>query len=169
MRNKQRYLIPALIWCLIIMLAGIVLPTACSSIPTRQHSRLTTPITSTPTAIIYSENLLWYERYWSRESKRRYTNAILILSHGHDFNGQWTCDYGTGRILVEDLVNLTRKQYPIRRIVLVICNPGGYTLTLPNVSYSLKNIWLMPDRDVHPRSTMRPNVSGNIYEMQENQ
>jgi len=174
MRNKQRYLIPSMIWCLTLFLTVIVLPVACSSIPDwgiSQRPNLTKslPVVSS-NAVVYSEDLLWYERYWVRETHRRYPNALIIMAHGFNYQEEWWCEYtGLRLIRVTDLVKLTRKQYPVRRIVLVICNPGGYTLTLSNVSYSLENVWVMPDRAIHPRSTITPNSSGNIYEMQENQ
>lgn len=165
MRNKLKNAIWFLTCCMASFIVGLVAPTGCQTTP---------PVFNIPdeisdTAIIYSEDLIWYERMWSREARRRYPNAILLMSHGFDNNGEWWCDYtGLQWILVEDLVKLTREQYPVRRIVLVICNPGGYTLTLSNVSYPLEDIWLIPDRDMNSRSTVIPNASGNIYEMQEN-
>ena len=152
---------------MVSFIVGPAAPTACQS---TTASRINSPDLVSNTSIVYAEDLIWYEQYWSREVYRRYPNAIIIMSHGFDYNGQWWCDYTSlETILVEDLVALIREQYPVRRIVLVICNPGGYTLDLSNVSYSLENMWRMPDRDLSPRSFVKPGVSGNVYEMQENQ
>lgn len=141
--------------------------TGCTS--SKQHINIISTVNTT-TTLVYSESLYQYAPIWSKEAHRKYPNSIVILSHGNDIDGLWWCEYPDydGKRLVSELVDQIRFQYPLRRIVLVICNPGGYVLTTPNISYSLTNIWVVPDRELDIRSWIYPDTIGNIYEMQEN-
>ena len=163
MTNKLRQAVRITVWCMVSFIIGLAAPTACTSTPQITSDRFV----SGP-SIIYSEDLIWFERMWSREVRRLYPNAIIVMSHGHDKKDDWYCDYGLGDILVKTLVAQLREEYPIRRIVLMICNPGGYILDASNVTYSLENVWMIPDRALTDRSFFDPNAIGNVYEMQSN-
>lgn len=135
-----------------------------NTIPAVQATHVSLPI------LVYSETLRQYAPKWETEVYRRYPNSVLVLAHGNDMDGSWWCEYpdDDNRRLVSELIDQIRIQYPLRRIVLMICNPGGYKLDIPNISYALSNVWVIPDRELAIRSWLYPNTIGNIYEMQEN-
>lgn len=105
---------------------------------------------------------------WFEEAARRYDSAVLVFSHGNSLGGVWVCDHNEkGLVSVMAMVLEVRQTYPDHRIVLVICNPGHHNLDLPNVSYATEDVWIWPDRALHPRFDMSPETVGNIFEFKE--
>lgn len=78
-------------------------------------------------------------------------DAVIFLSHGHDANGVWVCEYGppyfyTLDAVVTDLRSKMGPRNAATPIVLLVCNPWGHDLTHDrNVWYAKHNIFLMPD------------------------
>ena len=89
---------------------------------------------------------------WVDEVHRRYNDAIIVDGHGGtefvDGKPVWhayTVLQPDG-IPVADLIASIRQREPWRRIVLLFCNPDGLPLEgVANVSYSLQNVWVVPD------------------------
>lgn len=106
--------------------------------------------------------------YWLKEVNERYRNAIVIEGHGNtkiiDGVPTW-CVYtvthpdGTP---VADVIENIRRYEPFRRIVILSCNPDGLRLDgIPNISYSLENVWVIPDDQLSvAQNTYRDAVYG---------
>lgn len=90
--------------------------------------------------------------YWLEEVNERYRNAIVIESHGNtkiiDGEPTWciyTVTHPDGTPVADVVANIRRHE-PLRRIVILSCNPDGLRLEgIPNISYSLENVWVVPD------------------------
>jgi len=117
-------------------------------------------------SLVYSPDLESFAPYWCTEAQRRYSNCIVVMAHGFDM-GEWWCQYGDSVIRVELLIHRLQGQYPGRRIVIVVCNPGGYDLQIPGVTHTLTSSWAMPDRAMLSRSYSHPRLVGNIFELDE--
>lgn len=106
-------------------------------------------------ALVYSESLTQYVDMWRAEVARRFPDAVLIVSHGNDIDGQWQfvpdmtfgpVDVPLAPIPVKDEVKRIQAKYPGRTIVIMSCNPGHYHLSLSNVAYALDSVWCVPDK-----------------------
>lgn len=119
--------------------------------------------------LVYSANVRPFVAAWTHEIARRYRGAVAVFAHGSSVNGEWYCEYPSesGQIRVQKLVDDLRYIYPMRTIVLVICN-FGHEILGRDIVYSLETIWLMPDRNLSVRSWPEPEFIGNIYEFTEN-
>lgn len=100
------------------------------------------------TLIVGSEDLGAFTGEWMDEVGRRYSDALVVFVHGDsDPRDQWyyrsRFDEDGGK--VEDMLRALRLSNPNRRIVLVCCNPGGYNVTIPGVTYAASNVWLVPN------------------------
>lgn len=85
--------------------------------------------------------------WWKEEVTKRYSDAVIVFCHGkEDYEGTWVTD-GTSapRETIEDMVTRTRATYPDRRLVLIVCNPGGDIIPHTNVTYALNNVWYYPN------------------------
>jgi len=117
---------------------------------------------------------------WLDEVNERYRNAIIIEGHGNtefiDGVPTW-CVYtvthpdGTP---VADVIQNIRRHEPYRRIVILSCNPDGLRLDgIPNISYSLQNVWVIPDDQLSivqnvDRDLRYGGGCGDIFEFVEN-
>lgn len=125
-------------------------------------------------AICCNVDLTLVRLYWTRETASRYTNCILVAAHGTEVDGQWmTQPDGQPLIPVRTLLTQIRDQYPHTRIVALICNPGHIRFDMAGVSYSINDVWVVPDRFLSPglvldRRTSGVTASGNIYDFVEN-
>lgn len=140
---------------------------ACAAYPT---VNLTVSLPPVPDIVVdvRSPDLAQFAWMWKEEVRRKYGTAIILMSHGTDVLGGWWCQNGRGGLMpIELAVEQLRGLYPVRRIVLVVCNPGGYDLHIPNVSHSMSDVWVVPDRNLTPRSLIEPDVVGSIYEFDE--
>ena len=139
--------------------------------------------------VLLSESMTPYVPLWREETSRRYPNAVVVFVHGDDQNGEWVVvpdviEPADGVLAlmgfehqvrpldprpVRQVINDVKARHPGRHVVLVTCNPGHYRLDdVEGVSYSLDNIWLMPDRYLHPRNQNDPDTDGSIFELIEN-
>lgn len=119
---------------------------------------------------VLSFDLMPFAKLWEAEVREQHPNAAIIMAHGqvHD-NGKWYLYPSVGDPLpVREAVLTLRAYYPDRRIVLVVCNPGGLRLPgLPRVSYALDNVWAVPDPETEGitiRDMLDPDVVGSIDE-----
>lgn len=103
---------------------------------------------------------------WKDEVARKYTDAVLIICHGTDYNGQWCfvpqrlvmtplgpmVQFGRP-VPVSEGIKLFRKKYGMRRLVLATCNPGHYRLSFLDgpVTYATDNVYVYTDRLVRSR------------------
>lgn len=139
--------------------------------------------------VLLSESIAPFVDMWRDEVSRRYSNAVVVFVHGDDRQGQWVVipdviEPADGLLAamgfheqvrhldarpIRQVINDVKARFPGRHIVMVTCNPGRYRLDdVDGVSYSLDNIWLVPDRYLHERTTMDPDTDGNVFELLEN-
>ncbi len=132
---------------------------------------------------------------WQNEVHRRFSNAVILVAHGQDINGEFYCfPNGTleGGIRVVDEIKVLQAEYAGRTICFLACNPQHIVLHgYPNVYYSSSETWVIPDRDVldagvseeqltakmqddeggpvapENRWAESPDVTGNVFEMLE--
>lgn len=124
------------------------------------------------TVLHYCEDLVWVQEEWVIETQRRYDKFVLVLCHGTELAGQWYATPDLSPPLpVRELVRDVRRRFPERRIVLIVCNPGGFILREPGVSFATTLVWTLPDSFVNPFANyMRDlphNYVGDINEFKE--
>lgn len=85
-------------------------------------------------------------RHWSPLIRAWYPGAVVVSAHGFDQWGRWCMRSGDGqRVWIETVLLTIRAQYPDRRIVVISCNPGGRVVDMPNVTYPMGDVWIVPD------------------------
>jgi len=101
---------------------------------------------------VYDPSLQVYAPMWQKEIDRRFDNAVGILVHGIDLDGEWYV--GTQRsadaplMKVQKLVAEVQAEYPDRTVVLLACNTGHLKLNMPGVYYAMASVWCVPDRAI---------------------
>jgi len=97
-----------------------------------------------------NEDLMPWVDEWQAEIAYRYEEFFLIMVHGETLYGEWHVfpDRG-GPVPVTALIARFRQRGVEGQIVLVVCNPGGHRLNVPDVSYATRNVWVVPDRYVN--------------------
>lgn len=116
----------------------------------------------------YSEGVPESIAYWEKEVSRRFPDAVIYVTHGGDFMGEWAAmDAEGGLERTVDVVHRLQVQYPGRIIVLIECNPGHYHLKIPGVYHALDSVWFVPDKEADNTQAGRHDHQedvGNIYE-----
>ena len=75
---------------------------------------------------------------------------VVFLSHGGSIGGRWVCEYGPPYIYTVEYVvaDIRRKLGPRNAdtpIVLIVCNPWGYSVSDDATWYAEHNVFLIPD------------------------
>ena len=111
--------------------------------------------------------------YWKEEVQRRYSDAVVIVTHGGDgADSEWTA-YPQRQPVehIDDLVDRIRAHHPYRRIVIIACNPMHQHLDRRFVSYALNNVWFYPDSiqdpDYPQNVVWNENFVGDIFDFVE--
>lgn len=135
------------------------------------------PIQQTALPVVcYSADVAEASYYWAHELQRRYKSddILLVIVHGTNVEGVWTAfpDGQPKGVPVSTLVQRLRLIHPMKRFVLICCNPGHSRLEESGVTYSLDDVWVRPDNAVGFFSNMirdaKENDCGSIWEFVEN-
>lgn len=106
--------------------------------------------------VVYAPDVAFHAGFWREEINKVYPDAVVVFAHGTDFGDRWYVWIDEGSVApVEQVVIRLRRTYPTSRIVLIVCNPGGYTLDAPGVSYAKDNVWVSPDQVVGSLNILR--------------
>lgn len=126
------------------------------------------------TILAGSADIADWSNEWSAEIRRKYPNAVIVFSHGENVGGLWMTIPTIGNpISVALMVQQVRDIHPMRRIVLLICNPGRAKLSAPGVTYAPDSVWVIPDSRVPEfprflRQMHSPGFVGSVDQFIEN-
>lgn len=121
------------------------------------------------TRILLDKEVYTLGQSWEPQIRRRYPNAVVVYSHGVSVADRWWIRTNRGVIPAFTLVEVVRSAYPDRRIVLLVCNPGGHKLEFPNVSYALRDVWIVPDSSAGRENTETDSGVGAFTEFVHNE
>lgn len=152
-----------------ILICCVVLLASCTIYPYTSQPRPQ----STPSHVL-SFDIQFGEDKWLDEIGLRYADAVAVFVHGntHAETGEWYAYPSVGiAVPMEELVEELRETYPDDRIVLLVCNPDGLELDSPGVTYAKANVWVIPDRFVHPllQPFRKPGNVGSVFDMEHNE
>jgi hypothetical protein len=100
-------------------------------------------------SLVLCGNMAGSESRWRDEAARRYPGCLVLMCHGDNAGGLWTCYPDKGPPMpVEGVARLLHTEHPGREIVLVTCNPGGAVLNVPGVAYPADDVWYPPRKPV---------------------
>jgi hypothetical protein len=104
----------------------------------------------------------WFWEFYDAEYSQG-RGIAFVVGHGWDFEGEWYLWSSDDRILiVREIVDDVRKQYPGDVIVLIVCNPGGYVLDTPGVAYAKNDIWVLPDSRIDTEFVVNARRQDNV-------
>lgn len=124
---------------------------------------------STTEVVIFSEDARDGVPFWIYEAERRFPDEelMLIFCHGNEnIYGEW-CLYADGYSIgvpVQLFLEELRKTDPDKKIIFIVCNPGGDVIEGENVVYADANVWVIPNVVYLDRHILDPDAAGNIYE-----
>jgi hypothetical protein len=121
----------------------------------------------TPDALIWSADIAKSRRAWLAEAEKRFGSGrvYLFFCHGGNSKGRWICGplrIGGESFDMESVARVLSDEHAAQIVVLISCNPGGYSLHDPrkNVFYARRNVWAEP----HDPCAMLFNCANSIGE-----
>jgi hypothetical protein len=99
---------------------------------------------------VLSEDLRSAVPAWTREVKRRFTDARVVFCHGADIFDLYLAPSGNAPWMrAEQAAWILAEVEEGRPVVFVTCNNNGRVLHgPPNVFYSRAKVWQVPDADL---------------------
>jgi hypothetical protein len=125
----------------------------CASVPQLQRVERPEPVNEK--WLILAPDLAAFVPEWHRQFEDALGDRVfLIAAHGTEWRGSWM--YGLGNAEqarpvghVDSLVSWVRMSVGKDvKVCLLICNPGGFVCSQPNVVQSTTSIWARPGDDV---------------------
>jgi hypothetical protein len=88
-----------------------------------------------------------FVKIWHEEASKGFEKPIIVICHGQG-KYYWYATPSERRgciMFTEYMANWVVNKHPKRNIILVVCNPGGLELNIPNVYYFDDEVWTVPD------------------------